>query len=100
MSRKFPFYRQYDQKDCGPTCLRMISKYYGKSYDITYLRELSHLASSGTTLGGLADAAEKIGFSRNHYRRFASDRTSFLPVQENPYIEALKRGYSSLIGKL
>lgn len=63
MSRKFPFYRQYDQKDCGPTCLRMISKYYGKSYDITYLREISHLASSGTTLGGLADAAEKIGFS-------------------------------------
>jgi len=28
--KKFPFYRQLDQKDCGPTCLKMIAKYYGK----------------------------------------------------------------------
>lgn len=26
----FPFYRQPDSKDCGPTCLRVIAKYYGK----------------------------------------------------------------------
>lgn len=63
ISRKFPFYRQYDRMDCGPTCLRMISKYFGKNYDIGYLREISHLSGDGTTLGGIADAAEKIGFS-------------------------------------
>ncbi|MDR2206062.1 MAG: hypothetical protein LBE36_07895 [Flavobacteriaceae bacterium] len=28
---KFPFYKQPDHKDCGPTCLRIIAKYYGKS---------------------------------------------------------------------
>ena len=49
--------------DCGPTCLRMISKYYQRTYDVSYLRELSHQAGDGTTLGGIADAAEKIGFS-------------------------------------
>jgi len=26
MSR-FPFFRQYDSSDCGPSCLRMISFY-------------------------------------------------------------------------
>ena len=33
MSRNnFPHYRQLDAMDCGATCLRMIAKYYGKSY--------------------------------------------------------------------
>jgi hypothetical protein len=29
---KFPHYKQLDSMDCGPTCLRMIAKYYGKIY--------------------------------------------------------------------
>lgn len=49
--------------DCGPTCLRMIAKFHGKSYDMAHLRQLASLARDGSTLGGLADAAEKIGFS-------------------------------------
>ncbi len=63
MAQKYPFYKQLDTQDCGPTCLRMISKFHGQSFDITYLREISNLARDGTTLGGLADAAEKVGFS-------------------------------------
>ncbi len=51
-----------DQVDCGPTCLRMIAKHYGKSLEISYLRQNSSLSGSGSTIGGLADAAEKIGF--------------------------------------
>ncbi|WP_338877040.1 peptidase domain-containing ABC transporter [Spirosoma sp. SC4-14] len=62
MAKKYPFYRQYDLMDCGPTCLRMISKFYGKTLDAAYLREIASLARDGTTLGGLADAAERIGF--------------------------------------
>lgn len=63
MSQKHPFYHQYDRMDCGPTCLRMIAKYYKKNYDISYLRDISYQSGDGTTLGGIADAAEKIGFS-------------------------------------
>ena len=48
--------------DCGPTCLRMVSKFYGKSYSSEYLSELASITKDGTSLGGLADAAEKIGF--------------------------------------
>lgn len=29
---KFPFYKQLDAMDCGPTCLRMIAKFYGKKF--------------------------------------------------------------------
>jgi ATP-binding cassette subfamily B protein len=28
---KFPFYKQADAMDCGPTCIKMIAKFYRKS---------------------------------------------------------------------
>lgn len=35
----FPHSHQLESADCGPSCLRMIAKYYGRSYSIQYLRE-------------------------------------------------------------
>ena len=32
MILEFPIYRQLDAKDCGPSCLRMIAKFYGRVY--------------------------------------------------------------------
>jgi ATP-binding cassette, subfamily B, bacterial len=61
-TKKFPFFRQIDQKDCGPTCLRMISKFYGKSYSREFLRSRTHISKQGVTLAGIAEAAESIGF--------------------------------------
>jgi len=58
---KFPFYKQYDIMDCGPTCLRMIAKYYGKHYTLQYLREKSRIDREGVSLLGISDAAETIG---------------------------------------
>lgn len=37
MMKRFPHYLQYDAMDCGPTCLRMIAKYYGKNYSLQRL---------------------------------------------------------------
>lgn len=48
--------------DCGPTCLRMISKYYGKSLTLQQLRSLSKTTREGSSLLGISEAAEKIGF--------------------------------------
>ena len=48
--------------DCGPTCLRIISKQYGRSISLQKLRSLSDTTRSGSSLQGIADAAEKIGF--------------------------------------
>lgn len=58
----FPHYRQLDSADCGPTCLRMIAKYYGRNYSAQYLRELSFITREGVSMLGISDAAEKIGF--------------------------------------
>jgi len=59
---KFPYYIQFDAKDCGPTCLRIIAKYYGKSYSLQTLRERSFITRTGVSFLGISDAAESIGF--------------------------------------
>lgn len=61
MKNAFPFYKQLDHRDCGPTCLRMIAKFYGKNLSREFLREISGITKIGVTLGGIADAAENIG---------------------------------------
>lgn len=60
--KKFPFYKQADLKDCGPTCLKIIAKHYGKIINIQKLRDLSETTRSGSNLKNIANAAEKIGF--------------------------------------
>lgn len=58
----FPHYTQHDAMDCGPTCLRMVAKHYGKHYNLQTLRERSHITREGVSLLGISRAAESIGF--------------------------------------
>lgn len=60
--RAFPHYRQLDAMDCGPTCLRMIAKHYGKEYSLETLRKRSFITREGVSMLGISDAAESIGF--------------------------------------
>jgi ATP-binding cassette, subfamily B, bacterial len=60
--KKFPHYKQADGKDCGPTCLKIIAKYYGKTLNIQDLRDFSETTREGSNLLFLSEAAEKIGF--------------------------------------
>lgn len=48
--------------DCGPTCLRMIAKHYGRSISLQKLRSISETTREGSSLKNIADAAERIGF--------------------------------------
>ncbi|MDR0429060.1 MAG: peptidase domain-containing ABC transporter [Tannerellaceae bacterium] len=59
---KFPFYKQLDAMDCGPSCLRMICSYYGKNYSLNMFRELCHQSRDGVSLQNISRAAEKVGF--------------------------------------
>ncbi|RFM26700.1 peptidase domain-containing ABC transporter [Deminuibacter soli] len=61
MRKDFHVYRQLDQMDCGPTCLRMIARYYGKHYSLQTLREYSNITREGVSLKGISEAADKIG---------------------------------------
>lgn len=40
MFNTFPHEYQMDAKDCGPACLKIIAKYYGRYYSLRYLRDL------------------------------------------------------------
>lgn len=60
--KKFPTYIQADAKDCGPTCLKIVSKYYGRTLNIQQLRDYSETTREGSNLLFLSDAAERIGF--------------------------------------
>jgi len=60
--KNFPFYSQPGVMDCGPTCLRMVAKYYKKSIPLQFLRENTQIGKQGVNLLGISDAAESIGF--------------------------------------
>lgn len=60
--KKFPFYKQPDSKDCGPTCLKIIAKYYKKTLSLQFIRDLSETQRHGSSLLNLSNAAETIGF--------------------------------------
>ena len=64
----FPHYKQLDVMDCGPTCLRMVAKYYGKSYSLQYLRSHSYITREGVSMLGISEAAENIGFRTKGFR--------------------------------
>lgn len=57
----FLHYSQLDAMDCGATCLRMIAKFYGKSFTSQTLRQRSYITREGVSLLGISDAAKSIG---------------------------------------
>lgn len=60
IQNNFPFFRQLDYRDCGPTCLRMIAKHYGKTFSREFLRDKAGITKIGVTMAGIAEAAEAI----------------------------------------
>ncbi len=59
---KFPFYKQAESKDCGPTCIKIIAKHYGRVLNTPKLRTISETTREGSSLLGLSEAVELIGF--------------------------------------
>lgn len=59
---KFPFFKQPDINDCGPTCIKIISKFYGKDISVQKIRNLAESTRAGSNLLGLSNAAESLGF--------------------------------------
>lgn len=59
--KKFYHYKQTESKDCGPTCIKIIAKYYGKVINTQQLRTLSETTREGSSLMGLSDAVESLG---------------------------------------
>ncbi|MDI3318486.1 peptidase domain-containing ABC transporter [Pinibacter soli] len=57
----FPHEYQLDSKDCGPACVKIISKFYGQFYSLPYLRDLCNIGTEGVSLLDICNACEIIG---------------------------------------
>jgi ATP-binding cassette subfamily B protein len=62
-SLKKTFVLQQDQSDCGVACMISLIQYFNGESTIEKLRELSGTNSTGTTLLGLYQCANQIGFN-------------------------------------
>ncbi|MDR3286651.1 MAG: peptidase domain-containing ABC transporter [Prevotellaceae bacterium] len=60
IKKSFTF--QHDHSDCGVACLLSVIKYHGGNISMERLRELSGTSIEGTSLLGLYQAANKLGF--------------------------------------
>ena len=78
--KPFPFIHQPDAMECGATCLRMIARYYGKTYSAETMQRLCVVTRSGVSLLGISDAAEVLGF-RTVCGRITLDRV----VDQRPF---------------
>jgi ATP-binding cassette subfamily B protein len=92
----FPSYKQPDQRDCGPTCLKIIAEYYRKTIPLAKIRSLSETSRQGSSLLYLSNAAEKIGFKTIGVRISYQDLTKNVPLpcvlhwEDNHYIVVYK----------
>lgn len=60
---KKTFSLQKDQTDCGVSCIQSLVRYYGGEISLEILREKSGTTKHGTTLLGLYQCANSIGFN-------------------------------------
>jgi len=58
----FPFVKQPDAMDCGPTCLKMVSAFYKKNFSLETIRRKCYITREGVSFLGLSEAAESLGF--------------------------------------
>lgn len=59
---KFPYYKQKDQNDSGPTCLRIIAKFYGLAMSMQKSRYLCNADRNNVSISDISAGAETIGF--------------------------------------
>ena len=60
---KFQLIQQHSEEDCGAASLASIAKHYGKTFRINRCREAVGTGQQGSTLLGLKQGAESLGFN-------------------------------------
>lgn len=80
--QRYPFIQQQSAADCGAACLAMVSRYWGKTFSLNYLRNLANVGRAGASLKSLANGAESLGFQARPVRASLSR----LVEQKKPWI--------------
>lgn len=77
---RFPLDYQMDSQDCGPSCLKMIAKYYGRYYSLQYLRDKCGITKEGVSLLHLSIGAEAIGLRTLSVKCSLNDLIEKIPL--------------------
>ena len=62
-ARRAPWVRQADEMDCGPACLAIVCRVFGRRVALSHVRRLAGTGTQGTTLRGLLRAGESLGLA-------------------------------------
>lgn len=54
--------------DCGPFCLLYISEFYGKSFDVEFLRKECGASAGGVSMLAINRTATKVGYNTHAYK--------------------------------
>ena len=65
---KYQVVRQHSEEDCGAVCLASIAKHYQRTFTLNRIREAVGTGQLGTTLLGLRQGAEALGFNAQAVR--------------------------------
>ena len=60
--------RQHDITDCAAACIASVARHYGEDIPISLIREASGTSQAGTSIKGILDAAQAIGFRATGYK--------------------------------
>ncbi|MDV3837649.1 hypothetical protein CMU32_12285 [Elizabethkingia anophelis] len=100
MRKRFPNERQLDLMDCGPACLKMIAKFYGKYYSLQFLRDKCGITREGVSFLDLSYAAEAIGLRSYSFKCLGEDLLTKVPLpvvvhwDNSHFIVVYKTNYS------
>ncbi|MBV9386785.1 MAG: peptidase domain-containing ABC transporter [Chroococcidiopsidaceae cyanobacterium CP_BM_ER_R8_30] len=61
--KKYQVVRQHSEEDCGAACLATVVKHYERTFALNRIREAIGTGQLGTTLLGLRQGAEVLGFN-------------------------------------
>lgn len=62
-SQKFSFTAQLENADCGPACLVMVARHFGKDYSLREIRDVCGITKGGVTIRDLLVGGDHIGLT-------------------------------------
>lgn len=79
---KYQVVQQFSEGDCGAACLASIAKYYQRTFTLNHIREAVGTGQLGTTLLGLRQGTEVLGFNARSVRALPEilDRIDEVPL--------------------
>ncbi len=84
------FVKQVLESDCGPACLSMIAKYYGKNIPIEKIKIIAKTDQFGTCGKGMMIATKKIGlFGKSFLIQNAEELEEMYEEQRKPFIAVM-----------